>query len=107
MSERYSIRQISKEDGSLYEGGVLNGVPHFFGQLSDSQGNVYQGEWREGDIFGMNLIKYADSRQYLGIFKNGVKEGLGSVLHKGKLYLGEYFEGKRTGYGEVYQLDPK
>lgn len=53
------------------------------------------------------MIKYADSRQFFGVLKNGVKEGLGSVLHKGKLYLGEYFEGKRTGYGEVYQLDPK
>jgi hypothetical protein len=39
--ENYEIARIEKEDGSVYEGGVLNEIPHFFGVLTDSQGNIY------------------------------------------------------------------
>lgn len=98
------IRFLKNNDGSEYTGGVKHELPDGFGILTDSNLNEFKCEWSQGEIDGMAYICYKDRRQFIGNFIKGKKYGLGALSYNGKIYLGEFQESKRTGYGEVLEI---
>lgn len=98
------IRFLKNKDGSEYTGGVKRDLPDGFGILTDSRSNEFKCEWTQGQIDGMAFIRYKDGRQFIGNFIKGKKYGLGALSYNGKIYLGEFQESKRTGYGEVLEI---
>lgn len=116
------------KDGSRYEGkwesGVRNGMGVFIGADGtasaqvwlqdefvtnylrdadtwiDTDGNVYTGKKKDGEIEGYGRIAYSDGSIYLGELSGGVKEGEGIYYYEGgSRYEGEWKDGKREGTG--------
>lgn len=104
MKKNHKIRFLKNKDGSEYTGGLKHELPSGFGILRDSNSNEFKCEWSNGQIDGMAYICYKDRRQFLGSFIKGKKYGLGALSYNGKIYLGEFQESKRTGYGEVLEI---
>lgn len=42
-----------------------------------SNGEIYQGYYRNNKREGKGMIKYKNGKKFVGQFKNGLKEGLG------------------------------
>lgn len=101
----------SEGGGPKYSGWFSNGIKQDKnGYLYDKKGNViYQGMIFEGfpEGFGTKYYSYpqANVKKIEGWFVKGEPDGLEMVEYndKGKLkYLGEMVEGKKEGYGEIY-----
>lgn len=73
------------EDGDIYKGDVVNGVPNGLGEYFDEDGKLF----------------------YKGGVKNGWKHGEGtSYAEDGSIEcIGDQYEGQYHGYGKVYNKD--
>ena len=83
---------LRKENGKLYwfESGYedndgeyvgsidKNRIPNGAGTLIFSDGNKYEGEWKDGEINGRGTYTYYDGNQYIGEFKKWKKHGQGT-----------------------------
>ena len=49
----------------------MNGLRHEKGRLIQSNGAVYEGQFKENMKHGHGMFKYADGNVYKGEFKNG------------------------------------
>ena len=101
----FQIYYLLQDDGSEYTGGVKDDQPYKFGILRDKRGKEYRSQFKNGDMEGICRINYPDGKIFFGQFKKGKKNGLGKVSYATKIYLGEFFENKRTGYGELIELE--
>ncbi|KAH9598967.1 MORN motif [Trypanosoma melophagium] len=90
----------------IYEGSFSLGFPDGQGKVSwkieDSKEDTYEGGWKEGHLSGKGSIKLHDGSSYMGEWVGGVKEGYGienapGVFH----YTGEFKNGKRNGNGTL------
>ncbi len=87
-------------DDGVYEGGVLNGVPHGKGKYTYNNGNVFEGEFVNGKRMGMGVLKVKDGGELSGQFVNGRIHGKGKdILKSGDVYVGEFKDGERNGKG--------
>lgn len=107
-------------DGQLYkdmkhgEGQLIEGKVKYSGQfkfdkydgngvLCDSNGNIFDGEWREGQRNGMGNVTYSDGSTYLGEFRNNVMHG-NNCQYKysdGRIYIGNFEDGTKCGDGQM------
>eukprot|EP00741_Cyanophora_paradoxa_P001944 tig00000532_g1883.t1 len=64
-----------------------------------SNGDVYQGPWREGAMDGAGgTMTYWDGRVYTGDWRRNVRHGRGVMLYtNGDKYEGEWNQGVRQG----------
>lgn len=80
------------------------GLRHGIGVYTFYTGDVYAGEWSNGQCHGCGVYTSEDGSRYDGEFKWGVKHGLGSYhFRNGDAYAGEYFADKMHGFG-VYHF---
>eukprot|EP00887_Chlorella_sp_A99_P002543 scaffold6.g2543.t1 len=83
------------DDGTTYEGLMMNDVPHGKGVL------VF------GNGLGGGIQKADRADKYEGEFHSGFAHGLGQYTStKGKVYKGEYTAGARHGCGAEYDISP-
>jgi antitoxin component YwqK of YwqJK toxin-antitoxin module len=77
--------EMVDENGDMYKGDVVNGLPNGMGEYYD----------RDGKLF------------YKGEIKNGMKHGEGIAYAKdGSVeYIGSYYENQYHGFGKVYNKD--
>ncbi len=104
--------RINFEDGSVYEGEKsLSGQMDGHGTLRSSNGNVYEGDFKEGKRHGKGVLTYADGDVYKGEFYLGKRHGKG-IMHcaDGDVYEGNYknniMDGQfiiRFANGDVYE----
>ena len=97
---------------------------HGYGILIDSYGKKYEGEFDFDTPMGMGKIIYSDGSYYLGNtqkmqrqgsgkmvwpqtgdyfegqFDKDLKEGVGYLYSKGKIYCGQYRQDQEEGVGE-------
>lgn len=69
---------ISKKIGdNRYEGEIcLNKAkPHGFGKIYFENGDVYEGNWKNGKMHGKGIYKYSDGKIFEGNWNNGEREG--------------------------------
>jgi len=111
---------LRKENGKLYwfESGYedndgeyvgsidKNKIPNGAGTLIFSDGNKYEGEWKDGEINGRGTYTYYDGNQYIGEFKKWKKHGQGTYTWSdGNKYEGEWKDGEINGRGTYTYYD--
>ncbi len=67
------------EDGSVYVGGLKNGVKHGQGTMTWPNGDKYVGEWKNNKFNGYGTMYWGDGRKYIGEWKNGQRNGKGTM----------------------------
>ena len=103
-----SSNEISQEDESnqsykikiyfnanqYYEGETNNElIPHGYGELHYSNGDIYIGQFIEGIRIGKGLYKYSSGNVYKGTWENDIKNGEGIFVYVDKKFA---FKGSFT-----------
>jgi hypothetical protein len=70
-------------------------------------GNVYDGDWVDGDRTGKGTFTWKDGSWYTGDFVDSKMTGKGERYYAsyGTRYVGDFVDGKRHGYGTYYYAD--
>ena len=107
-SSTYNKVNIIYEDGSSYEGGIVDGVYHGRGKLMDENGNEYNGNFKKGMKHGSGCVKYANGDMYNGEFKEDLFDGMGCYKYKNGGSIGGQFKGGLlNGKAVVIKVDDK
>jgi len=69
------------------------------GKLMMRDGSIMEGEFKDGEITGIGLIKYPNGNYYKGMLKEGDKDGEGEFYWRGDLYKGHFSENCKQGTG--------
>ncbi len=92
---------IRFDNGSLYEGEAIDGVPHGWGKCSYPDGSSYEGGWMKGFCHGKGKYIYFDGSFYEGQWVNALREGKGKCgFSDGTFYDGEWVRDCRHGMGK-------
>lgn len=76
----------------VYEGEIVNGLPHGKGHFIWNNDSSYYGDFLEGQMTGKGTITYANGEKYIGDFKNGYKHGNGIYQEASGTQYECYFE---------------
>ena len=80
---------------------IIEGV----GILTYSDGDKYEGEWKDGQKNGQGTYTWSNGNKYVGEFKNGIQHGQGTLTFpNGKKFKGKWKDGKPWN-GTVYDKD--
>jgi hypothetical protein len=97
---------IDQQRRLKYIGNVIKGIPHGPGKMIWIDGQVYEGEWKNGKMHGQGRIAFSvdDERDYYkGYFEDDKFCGKGKLCWKDESnYDGEFQNGDRNGSG-VYK----
>ncbi|KAL9188889.1 hypothetical protein ACHAXT_011379 [Thalassiosira profunda] len=85
-------------EGDIYEGEIKDGREHGSGICKYSSGHVYDGEWKDGVIQGTGTYTWANGKVYEGSYNE-------RMHGKGMMYQGEWAEGKPHGRGTKTWVD--
>src|SRR5690606_27847137 len=98
-------KRVTKEinftngDKANYYGEVnSSGVPHGWGKIDYSTGDIYEGDWVNGLREGSGRELMANGDMYIGQFKDNRRNGKG-VFSNGDTYDGEWEDGYLMGQG--------
>lgn len=93
-------------NGEVYEGYWRNNMMDGRGKLTSPGGEVYDGEWKNHKVEGWGKLTLASGNVYDGEWKNNKMEGRGKLTGRnGAVYEGEWKDGKREGYGKYSRPD--
>ena len=85
-------------NGDVYEGEFKDGKRDGKGIFKYANGDVYEGGFKDGKKDGEGIYKYANGDVYEGGFQDGEKDGEGIFKYaNGDVYKGGYKNGKRNG----------
>lgn len=124
---RNQYQQVFKnfEDGSSYEGELLNykfhgngtyifangdkykgswndGQKHGYGVYSFANGDIYDGEWVRDRRQGQGKFTYKNGDRYRGAWRDGQKHGKGMYVHSsGDKYKGQWSKDQKHGHGKI------
>lgn len=98
-----SKRVIRSETGT-YEGEVgFTGKMHGKGVLTYTNGNVYEGGFKEGVKHGKGIFRWANGDVYEGEFQNDLRNGRGVYTSiNGNRYDGEWKDNLKNGHGVFF-----
>ena len=71
------------EDGSLYEGELVMGIPDGFGTIEYVSGDLFEGQFSKGLPNGYGTIRYKSDdalEKYSGNWENGKRSGFGTLF---------------------------
>eukprot|EP01039_Chlorochromonas_danica_P005152 gene5152-5662_t len=88
--------------GDIYEGEWVEGNRHGQGKLVYQNGDIYEGSFIENQIQGEGVFSSSLHHiEYNGEFYNGVFDGIGELQRKdiGEIFRGHFMEGKKHGDG--------
>jgi antitoxin component YwqK of YwqJK toxin-antitoxin module len=91
---------ISRSITADYVGQTDGGKPNGWGKAYFPNGQMYDGEWKDGKMHGKAQEFYTDGvLKFEGEYKDGFREGFGkSYNREGKLsYEGEWKKGEKAG----------
>jgi hypothetical protein len=95
-------------NGDVYDGQVRNGVPHGRGKYIFSNGDICEGQFHEGELDGQAQCKltFPDGETYEGQWSNKMRHGSGKMVFKnGCIYNGQWNNDERHGQGVLTLLD--
>ncbi|OMJ72179.1 hypothetical protein SteCoe_29446 [Stentor coeruleus] len=91
------------ENGDVYEGEFLNGQAHGKGKYIQKNGAVYSGEFKKDKQHGIGTELWCNGCKYEGSYKKGMKHGKGKITYPNNTsYTGDFYENRIEGKG-VYQ----
>lgn len=90
-------------DGSIYEGEWKCNKKHGHGTFTFANGDQYIGEFHNNKMQGEGVFTYASSSEvYMGEWKEGFKEGFGTQRYlDGRVYSGQWRRGIAHGRGTM------
>ena len=106
--------KLKLEDGSVYEGDIVNGKPHGKGKITSTIGNVEEGNFVKGKLNGKGVMRTKNnSIVYEGNWLDGKMTGKGKMTYSGGIVEEGDFEiallhgkGKVTNKnGDVFEGD--
>ncbi len=101
---RTVTRKVTDDEGNVYEGELRDGVRHGTGRMEWIDGTVYEGDFREGKIHGNGKMSVPDGEVYTGTFDNEVRHGYGNLVFKnGDVYEGSFVKGVISGEGSLQE----
>lgn len=93
-------------NGYKYQGNFVNGVREGYGQLSNPNGESYDGMWADDNFSGQGTYIWPNGSKYTGEWKNGVKDGYGIYFYSnGDKYVGYFRNEKFHGKGKYTWAD--
>lgn len=93
-------------DGSMYRGGVLDGMQHGEGEWRSAEGDVYVGGFARGAFEGRGRYKDARGNVFIGDFRAGSYHGAGTYLYAdGRAECSLYEAGADRGEGVRWSMD--
>lgn len=99
-------RKITKTlaNGSIFDG-LVDYLDRFQGpgRMEYKNGDVYDGNWKDGKRQGNGFIEYASGGDYDGEWLNGKRHGEGVETTADDRYDGSWARGKRHGVGILTQ----
>jgi hypothetical protein len=104
--EPHGRGKLEVENGDVYEGEWKNGKRHGQGVYTWAQGDLYTGPWRKNKRHGHGVFVWSDGRLYDGEYNMGKREGKGIFTWPyGAKYEGDYKDNKRNGHGVYVKAD--
>jgi len=91
------------EDGSLYEGELVLGLPDGYGVITYFSGDVYEGQFIKGSPTGYGTIRYKSIEglvKYSGNWESGQRSGFGALTMADQSVLEGHWEQDSLKYGE-------
>jgi hypothetical protein len=93
--------QVSNGEGDFYEGGLKNDLKHGTGVMRFADGRVFEGEYIRGQMI-QGKMTYQDGSVYGGSWVDGMRHGRGKCIFvDGSEYEGEFREGNFHGHGRM------
>ena len=96
--------RMIKNDGEMFLGDWESNMRNGFGVLT-KWGNIYVGECKNDKFDGIGRL---DTKMFIydGSWSQGLQEGQGTMLTKGKsTYIGEFKQGEISGLGTLHYTD--
>ncbi len=91
---------MKMEDGGDYRGEIDDFSPCGNGVMKYPNGDVYEGDWKDGLRDGSGVLRLADGGCYEGEFSDDEMSGEGTYTYpNGDVYEGEFVGGERDGFG--------
>ena len=100
--KRHGHGKMMWSDGNYYEGTWKNDCMEGFGLLIKSTGTYVIGHWNENKIHGEAEYFSKNGDKYSGQWSKGQKHGQGKeMVRLGSTYEGEFKDGRKIGKGKV------
>ena len=90
------------DNHSEYKGEFLNGCKNGIGTYIWEDDSRYEGEWKNNCFDGYGIYYYSKKKVYLGEWKMNQKCGYGVYLTNDIIYVGNYMDDKKNGFGIFY-----
>ena len=91
--------KMTYADGNVYEGNFKDGLANGLGKCEYADGAVYEGKFKNGQRHGRGKMTYADGDVYEGEFENDERHGRGKMTANGDVYIGPWNHNDRHGRG--------
>ena len=108
-SRGHVLADVTEKSGIRFQGQLMHGVKHGFGELSLPSGQWVRGRWAFNTLTGVGAYYGDGGALYEGHFENGVQEGMGvEVMPSGDL-LAAVRGGSCSGccFGHLIDLCPR
>jgi hypothetical protein len=101
--ERDGPGVMTWENGDVYTGEFFNGNRHGHGTLVFADGTEYVGEWECNLQHGVGTRRWTNGDCYTGQYSNGKRTGEGRFYYSnGDMYIGQWVSGVMHGPGRYY-----
>ncbi|GHU27050.1 hypothetical protein FACS1894152_2990 [Bacilli bacterium] len=114
----------TRKNGEVYVGDFKDGLKSGKGVLTYANGDICEGQWENDMMNGQGVFKLCTGKDYVnreedptkmkfvyrelyrGEFKNGAKNGHGTMTDDdGNTYVGNWLDGRPDGYGTIKFVD--
>ncbi|XP_073813612.1 amyotrophic lateral sclerosis 2 [Musca autumnalis] len=91
-------------NGKLYAGEVIHGIIEGYGRMFLPKIGLYKGHFKNGKFCGHGTLIINEKEVYEGNFRNGLFHGHGHLQHPEYVYIGEFEDNLKCGYGVLHQV---
>jgi hypothetical protein len=90
----HGVANIETADYGLYKGALENGLFHGLGCFTDTLGNIWEGEFADGELLLGLYFDKTSGIHYYGYFENWMLQGLGYIQFDLDIFIGDFKDGE-------------